>query len=69
MQTNAMSTKLFQVHAPNKFTAGFCVDGTDTVWETAPILRWMKDKPLAFIQSYCKHKGWELNQVNSAGAD
>jgi hypothetical protein len=57
---------LFQVQSlkPRSFTAGFCVDGQGLVWETAPILSWMKEKPLTFIQSYCKNKGWKLVHVS-----
>lgn len=56
---------LYQINAPGKFIAGFCVDVTGLVWETAPILKWMKDKPLSFIMDYCKHKGWELKKVGA----
>ena len=52
-------TRLFQVKAPN-FTAGFCVDKKNIVWRTAPIIKWMEEKPLYFVDSYCKKKGWEL---------
>jgi hypothetical protein len=54
---------LYQIVAP-KFTAGFCVDGKGLVWESAPILGWMKDKPLSFITDYCKHKNWKLVNVS-----
>lgn len=55
-------TQLFRIEAP-KFVAGFCVDSKDLVWETAPIIQWMKDKPLGFIKDYCTHKGWKLEHV------
>lgn len=54
---------LYQITAPNKFTAGFCVDAKGLVWETAPIIKWMKDKPIHFITDYCKHKGWKLEKL------
>jgi hypothetical protein len=57
---------LFQVKGKHKylgdFSCGFCVDAKDTVWEAAPIIKWMKEKPLSFIISYCKEKGWDLKQ-------
>lgn len=54
---------LFQVQSPH-FTAGFCVDAKNVVWEAAPILRWMKNKHLKFVEVYCKNKGWSLVSVN-----
>jgi hypothetical protein len=54
---------LYQIKTP-KFTAGFCIDANEMVWEAAPIIKWMKNKPLSFITSYCKNKGWELCLVN-----
>lgn len=53
---------LYQIVSP-RFTAGFCVDAKDVCWEAAPIIRWLKDKPLSFITSYCKNKGWKLAEV------
>lgn len=55
---------LFQVQAKH-FVAGFCADAKNTVWEAAPIIRWMKDKPLSYIQYYCEKKGWTLIRVES----
>lgn len=56
---------LYEITATGKanFTAGFCVDATGYVWETAPIIKWMKDKPISFITDYCKHKNWTLDHV------
>jgi len=54
--------RLFQVEAPH-FTAGFCVDVTNLVWRTAPILKWMEDKPLYVAESYCRKKGWKLIEI------
>lgn len=51
--------RLFQIKSPN-FTAGFCVDAKNLVWRTAPIIKWLEEKPLYFVDSYCKKKGWEL---------
>lgn len=51
--------RLFQVQAPH-FTAGFCVDSKNIVWKAATILKWMEEKPLYFVDSYCKKKGWKL---------
>lgn len=45
------------------FTAGFCVDAKNTVWQAAPIIAWMKEKPLYVVQSYCKKRGWKLEEV------
>ena len=53
---------LYQVQT-ERFVAGFCVDAKGDVWEAAPIIKWMKEKPLTFIISYCKNKGWKLNAV------
>lgn len=55
---------LYQVTAPH-FTAGFCLDAKELVWEAAPAIKWMKDKPLTFIQSYCQHKKWKLEYVST----
>jgi hypothetical protein len=57
-------TALYQVQS-DKFTAGFCVDAKNTIWETAPVLKWMKDKPLYVAESYCRKKGWKLVQLQS----
>lgn len=54
---------LYQVEAKH-FVAGLCTDAKGTVWETAPIISWMKEKPITFIEDYCKHKGWKLNYVS-----
>lgn len=54
---------LFQIQSP-RFVAGFCVDAKNIVWEAAPIIKWMKDKPLGFVASYCKTKGWSLIHVD-----
>lgn len=40
---------LYQIQAKH-FTAGFCIDATGLVWKTAPIIRWMEEKPLSFIK-------------------
>jgi len=63
-----MATRLFQIEAPT-FTAGFCVDKKNTVWKAAPILKWMEEKPLYFIDSYCKKKGWKLNSLGEVGGE
>lgn len=57
--------QLYQVQADGSrpFTAGFCVDAKGDVWEAAPIIRWMKDKPLTFIRQYCQNKQWKLLKV------
>ncbi len=52
---------LYQVSTPN-WVAGFCVDAKGYVWEAAPIIKWMREKPLTFIVSYCKNKNWKLIQ-------
>ena len=36
------------------------MDKKNIVWRTAPIIKWMEEKPLYFVDSYCKKKGWEL---------
>jgi len=58
---------LFQVTGKHKhlgdFCAGFCLDAKGDVWEAAPIIKWMKDKPIHFITAYCKDKGWQLEHV------
>lgn len=58
---------LFQVQGKHRFhgefTASFCTDAKETVWEAAPIIKWMKEKPLSFIQAYCKDKGWTIQNV------
>lgn len=59
---------LFQIFAP-RFTAGFCVDAKGTVWQAAPIIKWMRDKPLGFVASYCKSKGWTLVSVDEDERD
>jgi hypothetical protein len=57
-------TKLFQVETPT-FVAGFCVDAKNVIWRTAPILKWMEDKPLYVAESYCRKRGWKLKEVNA----
>lgn len=54
---------LFQITTP-RFVAGFCTDAKGIVWTAAPIIKWMKDKPLGFIANYCKTKGWTLARVD-----
>ena len=56
---------LFQIQAntPRAFTAGFCVDAQDTVWKAAPIIKWMEEKPLSFVKTYCVRKHWKLTRV------
>ncbi len=53
---------LFQIKAPH-FVAGFCLDARNVVWEAASVIKWFKGKPLGFVVSYCKSKGWEINAV------
>lgn len=53
---------LYQIVAPH-FTAGFCTDSNNTIWETAPKLKWLRDKPLYVAESYCKKKNWKLEQI------
>ena len=59
--------KLFQIEGRvggKDFTAGFCVDGKNLIWETSPILKWMKDRPLYVAESYCKKRGWKLTNLS-----
>ncbi len=63
-----MATKLFQIKSPT-FVAGFCVDAKNLVWKAAPILKWLEEKPLYFVDSYCKKKGWELVSLGEVGND
>ena len=63
-----MRTKLFQIKSPT-FVAGFCVDVKGLVWKAAPVLRWLEEKPLYFVDSYCKKKGWELISLGEVGGD
>ena len=57
---------LYQVQADGNrpFTAGFCLDAKGDVWEAAPIIGWMKDKPIDFIKQYCMRKNWKLLKVS-----
>jgi hypothetical protein len=57
-------TQLYRIEAPH-FVAGFCVDAKGLVWEAAPVLTWMREKPITFITDYCKHKGWKLQNVTT----
>ena len=56
---------LYQVQAdgPRPFVAGFCTDAKGEVWAAAPIIGWMKDKPLEFLKQYCQRKGWKLVKI------
>lgn len=54
---------MYQILSP-KFAAGLCVDAKGDVWKAAPIIRWMEEKPLHFVQNYCKSKGWKLVYVS-----
>ena len=60
---------LYQIETPKDvprpFSAGLVIDAKGDVWEAAPIIRWMKGKPLSFIISYCKNKNWKLNACPS----
>lgn len=55
---------LYRVSAPN-FVAGLCLDGKNVVWETAPILHYMREKPFSWVIAYCRRKNWEVEHVSS----
>lgn len=56
---------LYRVVAPH-FVAGFTVAQDGDVTATAPIIAWMRGKPLGYIQRYCAGKGWGLEAVSSS---
>ena len=62
------TTRLFQIQN-DKFTAGFCVDKKNLVWRAAPILAWLEEKPLYFVDSYCKKRGWKLISLGTVDED
>lgn len=53
---------LYQITSPY-FCAGLCVDAKGTVWEAAPIIKWMREKPITFVIDYCKNKKWDIKNV------
>jgi len=55
---------LYQVTTPSG-TYGFCSDAKNLVWQAAPVIKWMREKPLSYIFGYCEKKGWKVTRVES----
>ena len=55
---------LGRIEAPH-FTAGFEIDGDKRVF--APIISYMKDRPLGKIISYGCGNGWNVSVTNPEG--
>jgi hypothetical protein len=55
----------YQVTAPH-FCAGLGVAPDGRVAGAAPIIAWMRGKPLAGITAYCTRKGWRLAKLERA---
>ena len=58
---------LYQIKTPENaqrpFCVGLCVDAKGDVWQAAGPINWMKGKPISFVISYCKLKGWSCQRV------
>lgn len=48
--------------------AGFCVGPDGRVTDGAPILRWMRGKPLAEVLRWCERKGWRCQKLERVGS-
>lgn len=60
--------RILRISAPH-FCAGITFNKENNKWccvkeETAPILRWMADKPTTFIESWLKKKGYSYEWLN-----
>lgn len=59
-----MVSELFQVLSDKpKFTAGFTLVN-DVCTEAAPIIKYFKGKRWDWIKSYCRGRGFQLEQID-----
>ena len=61
---NGESNTLYQIKAPH-FTCGIVITNRGRVVEAAPIVRYMRSWDSVRIFSYCKHKGWSIEEVKA----
>lgn len=54
--------ELVRIMAPH-FVAGVLVDDNMRVAVAAPILRWAVHRPIDWLASYCRGKGWGIEAV------
>lgn len=57
-----MNYRLIRISAPH-FCAGAEINQYDKVVNPAPILKWMKNRDLWWIEKYCKKKKWEIEVI------
>ena len=53
----------FQITTPY-FVAGIVTDGTGTIVQAAPILRWARGRSLEWLDHYCRRRHWVLAPVD-----
>ncbi len=52
----------FRISAPH-FVAAVAFDDAGRMTKHAPILAWARRQSLAWVQDYCRRKGWTMERL------